>query len=116
MNDGLESLPNKRYGGLECRVVLVGDPQQLPATILSQRGKDLMFDRSLFERLQTAGCPVHTLQVQYRMHPFIREFPSRYFYENSLKDGSASCANLLPTSPTCLSDSPCKRSLTASEP
>ena len=70
-----------------CRVVLVGDPQQLPATILSQKGKDLMLDRSLFERLEKAGCPVHTLQVQYRMHPFIREFPSRYFYENALKDG-----------------------------
>ena len=92
-------MPNERDCGLVCRVVLVGDPQQLPATILSQRGKDLMFDRSLFERLQTAGCPVHTLQVQYRMHPFIREFPSRYFYENSLKDGSASCAIFLQDKP-----------------
>jgi len=41
----------------------VGDPQQLPATILSQRGKDLLFERSLFERLQQGGCPVHMLQV-----------------------------------------------------
>lgn len=68
------------------RVVLVGDPQQLPATVLSQRGKDLLFERSLFERLQTAGCPVHMLQVQYRMHPHIREFPSKHFYENQLLD------------------------------
>ena len=74
-------------GQLLCRVVLVGDPQQLPATILSQRGKDLLLERSLFERLQLAGCPVHLLQVQYRMHPSIREFPSRHFYENRLVDG-----------------------------
>ncbi len=67
--------------------MLVGDPQQLPATVLSQRGRDLLFERSLFERLQQAGCPVHMLKVQYRMHPHIREFPSKHFYENQLLDG-----------------------------
>lgn len=65
----------------------MGDPQQLPATILSQKGRELMFERSLFERLQQAGCPSHMLEVQYRMHPFIREFPSKHFYDNRLRDG-----------------------------
>lgn len=46
-----------------------------------------MFERSLFERLQAAGCPVHTLLVQYRMHPSIRQFPSKYFYQDQLRDG-----------------------------
>ncbi len=32
------------------KLVLVGDPQQLPATILSQHAKDMLLDRSLFER------------------------------------------------------------------
>jgi hypothetical protein len=32
-------------------VVMVGDPQQLPATIFSQAGKQLALERSLFERL-----------------------------------------------------------------
>lgn len=32
-------------------VVMVGDPQQLPATIFSQVGKQLALERSLFERL-----------------------------------------------------------------
>jgi senataxin len=68
-------------------VVLVGDPQQLPATVRSQRGKDLELERSLFERLQRAGCPVKMLSVQYRMHPLIREFPSNYFYGGKLEDG-----------------------------
>ena len=79
---------------LVCRVVLVGDPQQLPATILSQKAKDLMLERSLFERLQQGGCPVHTLLVQYRMHPAIRTFPSKHFYQNRLIDGYASQAHL----------------------
>lgn len=74
--------------GANDRVVLVGDPQQLPATVLSQRGKELLLERSLFERLQQAGCPVHMLQVQYRMHPSIRDFPSAHFYDSKLQDGS----------------------------
>ena len=38
-------------------------------------------------RLQKAGCPVNMLSIQYRMHPSIRQFPSRYFYNNELQDG-----------------------------
>ena len=70
-----------------CRAVLVGDPQQLPATVKSQRGKELQLERSLFERLQKGGCPVKVLSVQYRMHPEIRIFPSNYFYGGRLEDG-----------------------------
>jgi senataxin len=71
------------------QVVLVGDPQQLPATILSEAAKAAALERSLFERLQSQGCPVMMLTVQYRMDPDIRSFPSRYFYHNRLEDASA---------------------------
>lgn len=47
--------------------VLVGDPQQLPATIISQKGKELNMGRSLFARLQEAGAPVKILNTQYRL-------------------------------------------------
>ena len=70
-------------------VVLVGDPQQLPATILSEAGKAVAMERSLFERLQAQGCPVALLSVQYRMHPEIRSFPSRHFYNNRLEDAAS---------------------------
>lgn len=52
---------------------MVGDPQQLPATILSALAKEVAMERSLFERLQKQGCPVKMLSVQYRMHPAIRQ-------------------------------------------
>lgn len=68
------------------RVVLVGDPQQLPATVLSAAAKAAAMERSLFERLQAQGCPVVVLGVQYRMHPHIRAFPSRHFYADRLED------------------------------
>jgi len=75
------------YGCKKC--VLVGDPQQLPATVLSMKAKARLMERSLFERLQQGGCPVHMLMVQYRMHPVIRQFPSSHFYENKLQDGES---------------------------
>ena len=68
-------------------MVLVGDPQQLPATVLSRQAQLANMERSMFERFQKAGCPVTMLSVQYRMHPFIRQFPSQHFYNNQLIDG-----------------------------
>ncbi len=42
--------------------------------------------RSLFERLQEAGVPVHFLRTQYRMHPEISQYPSKKFYNAALKN------------------------------
>jgi len=67
--------------------VLVGDPQQLPATIFSVSGRSTKFDRSLFQRLEEAGHEVHMLNVQYRMHPVISAFPRHIFYGGMLLDG-----------------------------
>lgn len=68
------------------RYILVGDPNQLPATLTSQIAKQLLYDRSLFERLQSGGYPSHMLQTQYRMHSHISRFPSEHFYMGQLKD------------------------------
>ncbi|KAE8656295.1 alcohol dehydrogenase-like 7 [Hibiscus syriacus] len=84
-------LPPLSLGAARC--VLVGDPQQLPATVISKAAGTLLYSRSLFERFQQAGCPTMLLSVQYRMHPQIRDFPSRYFYQGRLID-SESVANL----------------------
>lgn len=73
-----------QLGAVNC--VLVGDPQQLPATVFS-KSSDLAFERSLFERLEHVGHPVHLLDTQYRMHPKISAFPRRHFYGSLLKDG-----------------------------
>lgn len=68
-------------------VPLIGDPQQLPATIFNVSGRHSKYDRSLFQRLEEAGQPVHMLNQQYRMHPSISHFPRHVFYHGSLKDG-----------------------------
>ena len=43
--------------------------------------------QSLFERLVLIGIRPIRLQVQYRMHPCLSEFPSNMFYEGSLQNG-----------------------------
>ncbi|XP_033101903.1 uncharacterized protein LOC117105022 isoform X2 [Anneissia japonica] len=74
------------------KLLLVGDPHQLPATVLSEKATELGFQQSLFERMykyfKTLNLPinpVHLLRTQYRMHPEICSFPSRHFYNNELE-------------------------------
>ena len=74
-----------------CRqLVLVGDHQQLPPTVVSRRAEDGGLNRSLFERLIACGLASCMLTTQYRMHPMLREFPSARFYQNRLEDGCTS--------------------------
>ncbi|KAI8373222.1 uncharacterized protein BYT42DRAFT_579639 [Radiomyces spectabilis] len=70
------------------RCVLVGDPNQLPPTVLSIMAAKYSYEQSLFMRLQK-NCPddVYLLSIQYRMHPQISAFPSKLFYDSRLLDG-----------------------------
>ena len=68
------------------RLILVGDPNQLPATVFSERSKEHNYEQSLFERLQKGRHAVTMLQTQYRMHPHISAFPSAHFYAGAIHD------------------------------
>lgn len=75
-----------RYGCKKC--IMVGDPNQLPPTVLSQKAASYKYEESLFVRMQQAHPEsVYLLDVQYRMHPAISRFPSAQFYNNKLADG-----------------------------
>lgn len=56
---------------LGCKLlILVGDPRQLPPTILSSTSStSSLLGRSLFERLESANHEVIMLTEQFRMHP-----------------------------------------------
>jgi senataxin len=79
------SLSALQLGSRHC--VLVGDPQQLPATIFNVSGRHTKYDRSLFQRLEEAGEQIFMLDEQYRMHPKISHFPRHIFYGGNLLDG-----------------------------
>ncbi|KAK5998799.1 Helicase SEN1 [Cladobotryum mycophilum] len=82
----LSALIPLKYGC--CKCILVGDPKQLPPTVLSQSAARFGYDQSLFVRMQqNHPKSVHLLDMQYRMHPEISLFPSREFYESQLHDG-----------------------------
>lgn len=99
------------------QVVLVGDHCQLGPVIMCKKAARAGLAQSLFERLVLLGvkpirlvvchCLKHFmkffydfstsfhflcfciffLQVQYRMHPSLSEFPSNNFYEGTLQNG-----------------------------
>ena len=71
-------------------VVLVGDHKQLGPVVMSKKAARAGLSQSLFERLVLLGIRPVRLQVQYRMHPCLSEFPSNMFYDGSLQNGVTS--------------------------
>ena len=71
---------------LRC-LVLAGDDMQLPATVMSDRCKQLGYGESLFSRLLQLKYPYALLNVQYRMHPAISRWPRMQFYNGDVIDG-----------------------------
>ncbi|WFD33033.1 ATP-dependent RNA helicase [Malassezia sp. CBS 17886] len=69
------------------QLVLVGDHKQLGPVVLSRRAEGAGLSQSLFERLVLLGNLPLRLEVQYRMHPCLTEFPSNMFYDGVLQNG-----------------------------
>ncbi|XP_023556032.1 probable helicase senataxin isoform X2 [Octodon degus] len=78
------------------KLILVGDPKQLPPTVISMKAQDYGYDQSMMARFcklleekveqnAVGRLPVVQLVIQYRMHPDICLFPSNYIYCRNLK-------------------------------
>lgn len=68
------------------RLVLVGDPHQLPPTITFERSIDKTdaLERTLFDRLAALEHPIQHLFIQYRCHPDICDIVNELFYSNQI--------------------------------
>jgi ATP-dependent RNA/DNA helicase IGHMBP2 len=67
------------------RVIFAGDHCQLPPTIKSRDAANAGLSQTLFEKcIQRQPKTATMLQVQYRMHEDIMQFPSAYFYHGNL--------------------------------
>ncbi|MBL7796848.1 MAG: AAA family ATPase [Saprospiraceae bacterium] len=67
------------------RVVLAGDPFQLPPTVKSLDAARAGLSVTLIERcIELLSDRVNLLTVQYRMHQAIMDFSNRYFYGGAL--------------------------------
>lgn len=70
------------------RMLIVGDPKQLPAVVTSKLANKLGLSESLHERLMNrCGCKHTLLEEQYRMHSEIAVFPSDQFYAGKILNG-----------------------------
>ncbi|MCP4426885.1 MAG: AAA family ATPase, partial [Chloroflexi bacterium] len=79
------------------RLLLTGDHQQLPPTIISRQAKEQGFGVSLLERLMRRDGDhlARRLDVQYRMHKQIMEFSSAAFYDGDLQADDSVQGHLL---------------------
>jgi regulator of nonsense transcripts 1 len=78
------------------QLVLVGDHCQLGPVVVCKKASRAGLAQSLFERLVMLSLRPIRLQVQYRMHPCLSEFPSNTFYEGTLQNGVTSAERILP--------------------
>lgn len=69
------------------QAVLVGDHKQLGPVIMNKKAARAGLHQSLFERLVLLGLAPIRLNIQYRMHPCLSEFPSNMYYEGCLQNG-----------------------------
>ncbi|CAN4092017.1 unnamed protein product [Withania somnifera] len=74
-----------QFRGLR-HVVLAGDEFQLSSIVKSRISYEAGFGRSLFERLRSLGHDRHLLNIQYRMHPSISQFPNLIFHRRQILD------------------------------
>lgn len=101
------------------KLILVGDPKQLPPTVISMKAQEYGYDQSMMARFcklleenveqnMIGRLPVLQLTIQYRMHPDICLFPSNYVYNKNLKTNrlteSIRCSSEWPFQPYLVFD------------
>ncbi|XP_030335783.1 protein ZGRF1 isoform X2 [Strigops habroptila] len=86
MTEPASLLPIARF---QCeKLVLVGDPKQLPPTIQgSESVHEKGLEQTLFDRLCLMGHKAIVLRTQYRCHPAISAIANDLFYDGNLIDG-----------------------------
>ncbi|CAL6057677.1 DNA_helicase [Hexamita inflata] len=77
------------------KLVLVGDQKQLGPVISSQNLFKAGFGLSLFQRLVNCNFPITALNVQYRMHPALIEYPNKRYYDGIISSGISDAQRIL---------------------
>ncbi|MEA3137384.1 MAG: hypothetical protein QOC71_1665, partial [Thermoplasmata archaeon] len=76
------------------RLVLAGDPKQLPPTVVSMDAKEAGLDVTLFERIEELSGKGRTrmLETQFRMREPIVAFSNKRYYEGRIQTDPAAAA------------------------
>lgn len=78
------------------RVILAGDPFQLPPTVKSAEAARKGLGVTIMERLLPSIAQSYLLTTQYRMHPRIMDFSNQWFYAGKLNAAEGLEAHSLP--------------------
>lgn len=78
------------------KILLAGDPCQLPATVKNPKAIRLGLDKSLLEKCIDNGIDASFLDTQYRMNEPIMNFSNSYFYKEKLKAHSSNAQHSIP--------------------
>ncbi len=78
------------------RVVLTGDPFQLPPTVKSRKASKQGLEVTLIEKAIQTIRPIFLLDTQYRMHQTIMSFSNEHFYQGKLKAHESVALHQLP--------------------
>jgi ATP-dependent RNA/DNA helicase IGHMBP2 len=81
------------------KVVMAGDPFQLPPTVKSREAAQKGLSRTLLEKAIARQPEVNLLRTQYRMHEMIMTFSNRQFYGDKLEAADSVRLRHLPQSP-----------------
>jgi superfamily I DNA and/or RNA helicase len=74
------------------RIVLIGDPKQLNATVLHPTLKEIGYGNSFMKNVMECRQNVaHLLGIQYRCDPAIMRFSNQFYYENALITAKSAC-------------------------
>lgn len=71
------------------KVILAGDPVQLPPTVKTRQALTLGLQKTLMDTLLEKKYPSHLLDTQYRMNAEVLSFPNQQFYGNLLQSAQA---------------------------
>jgi predicted DNA helicase len=85
------------------KVILAGDPMQLPPTVKSEEAKQLGMSITLLDRMRGVLAHVSLLTIQYRMNDKILGFPNQQFYDNQLQSALNVAQHILPEDASPLS-------------
>lgn len=81
------------------KLVLAGDPFQLPPVLFAANAQKLALSTSLIEVAIQKGHPTSLLDTQYRMNHKIMQFSNHWFYQNKLKSANENSQRQLENEP-----------------
>ena len=99
------AIPMMALGSSLKRIVLSGDPSQLPPLVFSKEARDI-WSKTLFAELMERGFKTTRLNTEYRSHSHLYEITSQLFYQGTVQSHHDTLTNPPPMLTTLTANLP----------